>query len=409
VSPKLADENLSAILFNCVFVDGYFELCKKLGIVGMRWPECSAKVKYDEFLSLVKEKTVVAARYAFAESIDYVDGASGLPKDSAGLTSIFDSSSTVLFAREMGLRIKADPTQFHHLLKEYVALAAASDFAEVKSIEAMTSDFILETERRIAENTFEVKIPKWEVLSSLIGGFNPGRVTILTAGTGVGKTNLAMALARGLWRSERPSLYINMEMDQYDLTARFIMAEAGVQRYELGNQNYVQKIETTVRDVMRLSGNLHFTSGKSLDLSRIEILANECKDKSKIEFLFVDYDQKIIHESRDDEWKFIQKACEALEELAKRLQLHVVILSQADEESGKPKASKRMMQAASTVLFFHQTEENGFILKALKNRHGRHGFELKINYEPEKSSLSEGELVDQILPKPKPEIRSHFY
>ena len=395
---QLANDTLMAILFNYAFVDGFYETCVKAGIAKRPWPPFTGTNLLRRFEAVAKEKTVKAAIYEISEGLEFDHRRHSLPKDIGSLRKIFDSACDYLFSLDLSVKLKQSPESFRTLLQEYNH-ASHSNQSEVQSIESMIVSFVKENERRIASNEFEVEVPGWPVLSSHIGGFNPGRLTIISAGTGVGKTNLCMNLATSLWKNKIPSLYINMEMDLHDVATRFLTAQLEVERRDLKNQSYIEKISPLQEILGDNSNVLFFTSGRALTLTDIDVMANEHKEKYGIKFLFVDYDQKINQEVSGDEWKLIQKSCESLEETAKRLHIHVVLLAQADEDgSGVPRASKRMLQSASTALFFFKECDNYF-LRAIKNRHGKNGFELELKYDPVKSIIREGDLanIQQIL------------
>lgn len=401
MNQQLANETLTAILFNFAFVDGFYQASLKAGIAGNRWPEFEHTKTFNRFQQLAKEKTITAAMYEVSESIDFEFQKSNLPEDLDSLKKVFDSACDFLFAKELSHKLKTNPLEFRSLLQEYSRSNQVVN--EVLPIEKMVSDFVKENENRIVNDEFEVVIPGWPVLSNCIGGFNPGRLTIISAGTGVGKTNLSMNFARCLWSKQIASLYVNMEMDLHDVATRFLTASLELQRHEFKSENYIQKIQPIAESLSENQNKMFFTNGRTLSMTDIAVLANEHKEKHNIKFLFVDYDQKINSDSGDDEWRFVQKACEALEEIAKRLKIHVILLAQADENGeGIPRASKRMLQSASTALFF--TKENSqFFLKGLKNRHGQNGFMIEVDYDHAKSKIKESRLADvqQIMQQSK--------
>jgi hypothetical protein len=395
---QLANQTLMAILFNFAYSDGFYETCRKAGIAGRPWPEFEGSKLLERFESTARTKTIKAAMYEVSDALNFENKKATLPKDLDSLKAVFDSACDYLFARELVGKLRTNPQDFRQLIQEYAPNSKTTG-SDVKSIEQMIAEFVKENERRIEANEFEVIIPGWPTLSTYIGGFNPGRLTIITAGTGVGKTNLCMNLSTCLWKSSIPSLYINMEMDLHDVSTRFLTAQLNIERRELKSENYIQKINPLGETLSEKKNTLFFTSGRSLSLTDIEVMATEHKQKHGIKFLFVDYDQKINSDSSDDEWKHIQKSCEALEETAKRLKIHVVLLAQADGDGdGVPRASKRMLQSASTALFFKRDNDRHF-LKAIKNRHGENGFELELQYDPVRSSIKEGQLatIQQIL------------
>src|SRR5690606_19276056 len=86
---------------------------------------------------------------------------------------------------------------------------------------------MLEEGKKVQTSQSRKLIPGWEKLSRLIGGFNPGRVSVLIAESGVGKTMCALNLSLCASKSE-PTLFINMEMTKNDIVARFVQMGARI-------------------------------------------------------------------------------------------------------------------------------------------------------------------------------------
>ena len=132
--------------------------------------------------------------------------------------------------------------------------------------------------------------------------------------------------------------------------------------------------------------NLSFTSGKNLSASKIIRSIYETKP----DFVIIDYDQKMILEG-SDEWYLMLKTIEKIEDAAKIINSHIIILAQADD-SGDLKSSKRSKQPASAVLNFHKNDEGTTVIKSIKNRFNK-SFILELNYSPETSSVYECDFI----------------
>lgn len=90
------------------------------------------------------------------------------------------------------------------------------------------NDFRKELERRRDGTIKPVPVP-WPALArSLNGGLWPRTATILAGPTGAGKTSLAVALANHAARSGVPVLYVSLELDGDEMSARHFAIEAGV-------------------------------------------------------------------------------------------------------------------------------------------------------------------------------------
>lgn len=88
--------------------------------------------------------------------------------------------------------------------------------------------FRKELEKRRDGTIEPVPVP-WPALArSLNGGLWPRTATILAGPTGAGKTSMAVAVANHAARSGVPVLYLSLELDGPEMSARHFAIEAGV-------------------------------------------------------------------------------------------------------------------------------------------------------------------------------------
>jgi predicted ATP-dependent serine protease len=116
---------------------------------------------------------------------------------------------------------------------------------------------------------------------------------------------------------------------------------------------------------------------------------------SPMNFIFVDYDQKIEHNMKVDEWMALKRISERLEQIAIRTNSFVLMLSQSTEEE-RIAASQRSMQPTSAVLsFFKQKDITGdrYFIRAQKNRFGIRDNLLEISYSPSTGHIKEIEIL----------------
>lgn len=249
-----------------------------------------------------------------------------------------------------------------------------------------------------------VTIKRWPCLSEMIGGFNPGRVGLLVAKTGFGKTNFAVNIA--LDASETlPTLFVNMEMISDDFQQKLIMAAAGVTYRELRDSPRENAEKIFDMQAKHIARSLFFTDGSVLTISDLAELARSRKASHGLALMIVDYDQKIkVQTSRETpEWKALQIAVETLEAIAKKHRIYVLLLAQEAGASddgksrGKLSGSVRSTFPASTVLnFFREDEDDGpFLVRAIKNRFGPRGVRIEVAYSPEMSQVREKGYYDK--------------
>jgi KaiC/GvpD/RAD55 family RecA-like ATPase len=394
MTAQRALETLTSIFWACVAEEGFYAACVRDGFLdSSKWPDVSLTHDLIKFERLVREKNINFAQLEFSGKFPADYSPQFLPQDLATVRIMHEEARESLLVNDLCRKLQSNGANVFEVAERFLREKSASVGVKSKSFGELMGDFISENEKVIKSGKSLVKIHGWPLLSEMIGGFNPGRVTIITAGTGVGKTNLSINLSRSACiEGELKACFVNMEMSEFDIATRYASAVGSMTKSEFNDPSYLQKFSerNALAKVIEKADSIHITLGKGLTLREIESWVSDKNRSSKVDLVFVDYDQKIQVSGKEDEWKMLQRACESLEEMAKREDVHVILLSQADgEKDGKPKASKRMMQSASTVLFFDERDPGVFTVRAIKNRHGKKSAEIKVSYQPEKSLIHE--------------------
>lgn len=372
-----------------IFDEKQFERLKRLGVDVSLWPKTTQAAPLLRFIEKLNEGYWVARQHVLGGSLEGFEEMVHLPETDAEFQELYFKNINSARSVELGSALLVSPENASKLLQEYQErLVSKATMLEEKSLAAEHLK-ILE-KRNSLVNPLAV-IPGFERLSDLIGGFNPERVTIVSALTGFGKTNLALNLAANASNKMVVGM-INMEMGLIDLQDRLF----AIKSKHSHNQVRTGKIDWTKAIAMyseERTQRLFITDGKNLSLDQIYSEAYQLKQNKNLHLLFIDYDQKIDLrvDSKTPEWKALQLAVQAIEAMAKELKIHIVMLSQAADE-GAPSGSKRSMYPASTVLYFtkvQKDEEEIFILKPIKNRFGPTNKSIEVEYIPEMSIIKE--------------------
>lgn len=248
-----------------------------------------------------------------------------------------------------------------------------------------------------------IKIPRFEKLSEVIGGFNPGRLGSLYGDTGFGKTNCALQLAL-MARQVMGVLYINQEMGLEDISKRIATLESGIPHKDF--YFHVRKPEWA-NGFANNGRGFFITEGRSLSLMQIKALIRRISKTTPLGFVVIDYDQCIeLETSRDvPEWKALQNALSDLDNFSKEMDCFILVLGQLNRE-GEVSASHRATFKAHTVLHFRNDDEHGAVIHAKKNRHGRAHAAVSVNYDEETSQITELEVLNlKSVKKTKREIQ----
>ena len=388
---------LLQIYYQSLLNENFFHSIIKTGINFLNWPSNSIFDEAKKFFVTAKGKSYNAA---------IIENSTAIP-DEAYNEIISDEEIKIFYVDYLNY-LRALDLLNKLKFKPENAVEYCNDFLENKTsitnkinLSQAVGDFVINNEKKIKEGNSNVYLSAFPCLSKTVGGFNPGRITIMTAHTGFGKTNFGVNFLKATISSNKKSLYINMEMDTVDMTKRFLQSFLGIRNNEFERPDYIQKLNKIDDKNLELSKNW-ITDGSSMSVSDICQMISEIKRKQELDFVIVDYDQKIIMDDYGikDEWQSIRKAVEKLESIAKKESVHILMFAQTNEESdGAPIASKRSMQPASSVIQFTKDENSSF-LKFIKNRHGSTSEKIKLIYDPALSLIIEDGYKSEVLPPP---------
>lgn len=406
LSAKEFELLLNTITYESVLSEENFNKFKLIGINPLDWPAFACKQAYIQFLELVHTKgyPYASAMITEAFSVDAFD-ITEMHDELDVIGQMYKENLKYFKARFLGRELLANPEKADELISQYQSFASGG--LKLLKISDYIEKVTLESKAEADKGTSLVVMPGFVSLSNIAGGFNPQRVSLITAKSGFGKTKLAGCFARNMSKS-MPVIYFNMEMGVRDFVSMFIHAEADISNTDWFRGNVFKDqiaLERVGRYMIKTheSKPIYFTDGKSLDIDTIcSAILSVCKPLQN-GFVIIDYDQKLTYKSYDEEWKALVRAVERFEEISKITNTHIVVLSQADE-SGDPKASKRAIQPASLVLNFKQgkimagmqEKPDAYYIKAIKNRFGRTGVCVEVEYFPEKSMIKELGVVTEI-------------
>ncbi|MEG0579375.1 MAG: DnaB-like helicase C-terminal domain-containing protein, partial [Niameybacter sp.] len=198
------------------------------------------------------------------------------------------------------------------------------------------------------------------------GGFGKGEVTILGGRPAMGKTALLCHFAKSAALSGVPVQIYSLEMKDTELGIRMIVAGGGVNSYAIrtGNLSSLQwkNIDVTVGALEKLPFWVNDKATMTMDNIRINATLKHRKGECGI--IFIDYLQLIKTpkgRNRNDE---IGEISRQAKELAKELDVPVVLLSQLSRDVAKeadktPKLihlrdSGEIEQNADNVLLIHR-------------------------------------------------------
>lgn len=200
-------------------------------------------------------------------------------------------------------------------------------------------------------------------------GFQKAELVILAARPSMGKTALALSIARNVAVSGKPVGFISLEMSANSLAMRLLCAEARVDAHAVRTGRLpVDDWQNLSRGVGRLAKSpLYIDDTPGLDVLQLRSRGRRLKAEKNIELLVVDYLQLMTGPRAENRQQEVSVISRSLKALAKELDLPVVALSQlsraVEQRAGSKKPilsdlreSGSIEQDADVVMFVHRED-----------------------------------------------------
>jgi replicative DNA helicase len=210
-------------------------------------------------------------------------------------------------------------------------------------------------------------------LDNLLSGFQKADLIILAARPSMGKTTLALDLARNAALLHGASVGIfSLEMSDQQLVDRMLAAESGVDSWKLrtGRLSNDQEYESLQQAMDKLNkAPIHIIDEAALNIVKMRSAARRLKNEHGLDMLIVDYLQLMsptLTKNSDSMVQQITEISRSLKILAKELDIPVIALSQlsraVEQRGGKPRLSDlrdsgSIEQDADVVMFIHREDK----------------------------------------------------
>jgi len=221
------------------------------------------------------------------------------------------------------------------------------------------------------------------------GGFRAGELIIVAARPGMGKTALALHIAKKAAEAKKGVYYFSLEMSDISLGDRLLLAESGVssQGYKNGSiEDYdVDKIVVAGKE---LSKNMLYIDDKAkVNIPYIKAAATMKRNRGECDMIIIDYLQLMdINRKGINREQAVSETTRELKILAKELNIPIILLSQLNREAEDSKThipklehlreSGAIEQDADTVLMLTRPAYYSMDIEAL-----RKNIKSKVLYE----------------------------
>ncbi len=169
-------------------------------------------------------------------------------------------------------------------------------------------------------------------LDALTNGFHPGQMIIIAARPGVGKSTLALDVARNCSvKHGLTSVIFSLEMSKSEITMRLLSAEAGIKLSQMRSGKMdEQDWKKIVRRMSEISdAPLFIDDSPNMTMMEIRAKARRLKQRNDLKLIVLDYLQLMSSgkkvESRQQE---VSEFSRQMKLLAKELEVPVIAISQ---------------------------------------------------------------------------------
>ncbi len=226
---------------------------------------------------------------------------------------------------------------------------------------------------KLHENPGELRgVPSgFKNLDNMLAGFQPSDLIILAARPSMGKTTLALDIARNTaLRHGTPVGIFSLEMDAQQLVDRMLSAESRVNAWNLrtGRLSTDQEFSRLRDSLDKLSkAPIYIDDQSSNTITKMRSFARRLKSEHGLGLIIVDYLQLMTtNKNYDSMVNQVTEISRSLKGLARDLNVPVIALSQlsraVEARGGKPRLSDlrdsgSIEQDADVVMFIHRDDK----------------------------------------------------
>jgi len=321
-----------------------------------------------------------------------------LPKYAREIWSSTDSMSDVIAwsYHEDGIKLRAMRRAVRSAALAFQQVADAPEAGMdtiVDVVQSTTAQTLAADERRatsmltdarevLAAMRKAVKVypSPWRTLNDTISGFAPGRMTVIGARPGIGKSAVATQIAYEL-ASHGPVVVATMEMDKGEVYSRIVSQQAGIYYGGMGGQLpefLAAREDQWLRERLR---DIRVIDSGTQTVQSIRAAVRATAREQPVAGVIVDYIHLLTTPTRiDNETQRINEITRSLKQLAMDLHVPVIALSQLNRggDMGMPtlrdlRGSGGIEQDADAVIFLYRDEDTAdhqLMVHVAKNRQG---------------------------------------
>jgi replicative DNA helicase len=298
-----------------------------------------------------------------------------------------------------------EPVEISTRLSEIAAMVSMS--GDIKRVFDGTEMFRrvceVQEERQKDPGVIRGVLTQYACFDHTLRGLRPKRMTVIAAGTGFGKTTLALNLFERVVIQDKRTLFISNENDIDDNLDRLCAmgAEINLQDVESG-RNY-RPVCLSFKEKYK-DKHVYLSDNAPRTVDEIIVTMQRHVMQHQVEIVFFDYIGEISGDAlrgESEEGK-LARYTQRLLDATKQLGVHLIMLTQLNREgnkTGRPSKTElggcfKIAQKAHCLILFWQDEEKNDIITIEKNRQGPAHVDIKFHYDRAKQLLREDGFWD---------------
>ena len=239
-------------------------------------------------------------------------------------------------------------------------------------------------------------------LDNMLAGFQPSNMVILASRPGIGKTALALNIARHITVEEKLSVgFFSLEMSKEELVDRLLVRQADIDAWKLKTGKLEEEDFTRLSEAMGVLAEapLYIDDTPAASILEMRTKARRLQVEHGLDLIIVDYLQLMRARKRENRVQEVSEISMGLKNLARELKIPVLAasqLSRAVEVRGgaRPRLadlreSGSIEQDADVVAFLYREDEEtpeNITLEIAKHRNGPTG-NFKLRFVPARISF----------------------
>ncbi len=296
----------------------------------------------EEYARIVKEKSV---RRGLIHVSSYLNEVAY--NEDEDLEKLLDSSEQKLF-EVTEESIERDFVHISKLLEEAYERAENADKSKDK-IQGIRTGF--------------------QYLDSILGGLQKSDLIIIAARPSVGKTSLALDIARHAATREKKNVgFFSLEMSNMQLMDRILAMQVGANLWDLRMGRLPDEAFERLADAMGVlsESGLYIDDTPGIHIMEMRTKARRMMAEHKLDMIVVDYLQLMQGKTRDNRVQEVSEISMFLKNLARELDIPVIALSQLSRavesrttripQLSDLRESGSLEQDADVVIFIHREE-----------------------------------------------------